>query len=63
MKTGFDTKQLVLMGLLTAILFVFSFTAIGTIPIGPLSITLNIIPVALAAVIEALPPVAEAVTL
>lgn len=51
MKTRFDTKQLVLMGLLTAILFVFSFTPIGTIPIGPLSITLNIIPVALAAVI------------
>lgn len=51
MKTKFDTKQLVLMGLLTAILFVFSFTPIGTIPIGPLSITLNIIPVALAAVI------------
>ena len=51
MKTRFDTKQLVLMGLLTAILFVFSFTPIGTIPIGPLSITLNIIPIALAAVI------------
>lgn len=46
-----DTKQLTLMGLLTAILIVFSFTPIGTVPIGPLSITLNIIPVALAAVI------------
>ena len=45
-----NAKTLVLMGLLTAILIVFSFTPIGTIPIGPLSITLNIIPVAIAAV-------------
>ncbi|MGN0690735.1 MAG: ECF transporter S component [Oscillospiraceae bacterium] len=46
-----DTKQLALMGLLTAIIIVFSFTPIGSVPIGPLVITLNIIPVALAAVI------------
>lgn len=46
-----DTKQLTLMGLLTAIIIVFSFTPIGSVPIGPLVITLNIIPVALAAVI------------
>ena len=45
-----SAKPLVLMGLLTAILILFSFTPIGTIPIGPLSITLNIIPVAIAAV-------------
>ena len=44
-----STKSLVLMGLMTAVLIVFSFTPIGTIPIGPLSITLNIIPVAIAA--------------
>lgn len=50
MKTTFGTRRLVLMGLLTAILIVFSFTPIGTIPIGALSITLNIIPVALAAI-------------
>jgi len=49
-KSRITTKSLVLMGLLTAILIVFSFTPIGTIPIGPLSITLNIIPVAVAAV-------------
>lgn len=45
-----SAKSLVLLGLLTAILIVFSFTPIGTIPIGPLSITLNIIPIAIAAV-------------
>ena len=45
-----SAKTLVLLGLMTAILIVFSFTPIGTIPIGPLSITLNIIPVAIAAV-------------
>lgn len=50
MKTKFDTKQLVLMGLLAAILMIFSFTPIGSIPIGPLVITLNTIPVALAAI-------------
>ncbi len=45
-----NTKSLVLLGLMTAILILFSFTPIGTVPIGPLSITLNIIPVAIAAV-------------
>lgn len=50
MKTNFDTKQLVLMGLLAAVLIIFSFTPIGSIPIGPLVITLNVIPVALAAI-------------
>lgn len=45
-----SAKSLVLLGLLTAIVIVFSFTPIGSIPIGPLVITLNIIPVAIAAV-------------
>lgn len=45
-----SAKSLVILGLLTAILIVFSFTPIGTIPIGPLSITLNIIPIAIAAI-------------
>lgn len=45
-----NTKSLVVMGLLTAILVIFSVTPIGTIVIGPLAITLNIIPIALAAV-------------
>jgi uncharacterized membrane protein len=53
------TKSLVLLGILTAFLVIFSFTSIGTIPIGPLSISLNVIPVALAAV--ALGPVGGAV--
>lgn len=51
MKTKLDTKQLTLMGLLTAIIIVFSFTPIGSVPIGPLVISMNVIPVALAAII------------
>lgn len=46
----FDTKRIVLLGLLTAIIVVFSFTPIGSIPVGPLVITLNIIPIAIAAI-------------
>ena len=49
MKRNSNTRSLVILGLMTAILIVFSFTPIGTIPIGPLSITLNIIPIAIAA--------------
>ena len=49
MKHSTNTRSLVILGLMTAILIVFSFTPIGTIPIGPLSITLNIIPIAIAA--------------
>ena len=45
-----DVRALAIMGLMTALLILFSFTPIGTIPIGPLSITLNIIPVAIAAI-------------
>lgn len=45
-----SAKRLVLLALLTAILIIFSFTPIGSIPVGPLVITLNIIPVAIAAV-------------
>ena len=41
---------MVLLGLLTAIVALFSLTPIGSIPIGPLSITLTVIPVAIAAV-------------
>ena len=59
MKTKFDTKQLALMGLLAAVLIIFAFTPIGSVPIGPLVITLNVIPVALAAV--ALGPIGGAV--
>ncbi|MBP1560476.1 MAG: ECF transporter S component [Oscillospiraceae bacterium] len=45
------TRSLVIMGILTALMLIFSFTPIGTIPIGPLSISLNVIPVAIAAVV------------
>ncbi len=45
-----DAKSLVLLGLLSAIVVLFSFTPIGSIPIGPLVITLNIIPIAIAAI-------------
>ena len=50
MKTKFDIRSLVLLGVLTAIVMVFSFTPIGSIPVGPLVITLNVIPIAIAAV-------------
>ncbi len=49
-KFKFNTRTIAYLALLTALLIVFSFTPIGTIPIGPLSITLNIIPVAIAAI-------------
>lgn len=49
-KFQFNTRTLAYLALLTALLMVFSFTPIGTIPIGPLSITLNIIPIAIAAI-------------
>ncbi len=49
MKT-LNTKSIVMLGVLTAFVIIFSTTPIGSIPIGPLVITLNIIPIALAAV-------------
>ncbi len=49
-KFKFDVKTIVMLGLLTAIIAVFSFTPIGSIPVGPLVITLNIIPIAIAAI-------------
>ena len=48
MKT--KTRQLVILGLMTALVLIFSMTPIGSIPIGPLSITLNVIPVAISAI-------------
>ena len=45
-----NMRAFTILALLTAILMVFSFTPLGTIPVGPLSITLNIIPVAIAAI-------------
>ena len=45
-----NMRAFTILALLTAILMVFSFTPLGTIPVGPLSITLNIIPIAIAAI-------------
>lgn len=42
---------LVLLGLLTAILLIMSYTPLGYLNIGPLAITLNVIPVAISAVV------------
>ena len=55
----FDTRSLVLISVLGAILLVMSFTPLGYLNIGPLAISLNMIPVAIAAV--ALGPVAGAI--
>lgn len=50
MEKKVNVKSMVILGLLMAIVVVFSVTPIGSIPIGPLVITLNVIPVAIAAV-------------
>lgn len=52
MKNGFskNTRQLVILGLLTAVMLVLSCTPLGYFNAGPLAITLNVIPVAIAAV-------------
>ena len=60
MKTGLKPRELTLLGLLTAILLVMSYTPLGYLNIGPLAITLNMIPVAISA--AALGPLGGAVT-
>ena len=50
MKKGLKPRELTLLGLLTALLLVMSFTPLGYLNIGPLAITLNTIPVAIAAI-------------
>ena len=60
MKTRLKPRELTLLGLLTAILLVMSYTPMGYLNIGPLAITLNMIPVAVSAV--ALGPFGGAVT-
>ena len=59
-QNGLKPRELTLLGLLTAILLVMSFTPLGYLNIGPLAITLNTIPVAIAA--AALGPLGGAVT-
>lgn len=53
-----ETKHLVLLAMLSGILLIMSFTPLGYLPIGPLAISLNMIPVAIGAV--ALGPAAGA---
>lgn len=50
MNKNFKPKELTLMGLLAAVLLMMSFTPIGYLNIGPLAITLNMIPVAIGAI-------------
>lgn len=49
MKTGNRSRQITLLGLLTAILFVMGMTPLGYLKVGILSITFNMIPVAIGA--------------
>lgn len=49
-KRMFTTKQITMLGLLTAVLLVMAYTPLGYLNIGPLAVTLNVIPLALAAV-------------
>ncbi|MCD8103717.1 MAG: ECF transporter S component [Lachnospiraceae bacterium] len=57
---SFNTTQLVILGLMTAILLLMAYTPLGYLNIGPLAITFNVIPVAIAAI--TLGPVGGAVT-
>ena len=60
MKHRFKPRELTLLGLMTALLLVMSFTPLGYLNIGPLAVTLNMIPVTVAAI--ALGPRGGAVT-
>ncbi len=50
MKRDAKVRRTTLLGFLTALLLVMSFTPLGYLRIGPLSATLNMIPVAIAAI-------------
>lgn len=50
MNTQSKTMRLTLMGLLTAVLLLMAYTPLGYLNVGPLAITFNVIPVALAAI-------------
>lgn len=50
MSKKYETKRLVLLAVLTGILLVMSFTPLGYLNIGPLAISLNMIPVAIGAI-------------
>lgn len=59
MKNKNKVRQLVILGLLTAILLIMAYTPLGYLNIGPLAVTFNVIPVAVAAF--ALGPVGGAI--
>lgn len=46
----FNTSQLVILGLMTAVLLLMAYTPLGYLNIGPLAITFNVIPVAISAI-------------
>lgn len=50
MKTSNNSRRITLLGLLTAVLLLMSFTPLGYLNIGPLAISFNMIPVAVAAI-------------
>ncbi len=50
MEKTLKTRNLVIMGLMTAVLFLMAYTPLGYLKAGPLDITFNTIPVALSAV-------------
>lgn len=49
-KSKINTSQLVILGLMTALLLLMAYTPLGYLNIGPLAITFNVIPVAIAAI-------------
>lgn len=49
-KKSLSTKQWVILALMSAVVLIMSTTPLGTLPLGPLSITLNMIPIAIAAI-------------
>lgn len=51
MKQKLSTSQLTILGLMTALLVLMSCTPLGYLNIGPLAITLNVIPVAISAIV------------
>ena len=46
-----NVKNLVVLGLMVAVMIIFAFTPIGSIPIGPLVISLQVIPMAICAIV------------
>ena len=49
-KSKFDTRRIVIIAMLSAVLLLMSFTPLGYMNIGPLAISFNMIPVAIAAI-------------